>query len=94
MARMLTSRVLIATAIGGVAGFAFVWNDDWFTQLVGFLVGAIGMIFTYIAMRFCVEQYLHKSLLERTDHTRTTSDDYDQRAYRIERIFMDDGKPW
>jgi len=94
MARTHTSKILIAIAIGGMSGVAIVWKDDRFTQFVGFLVGAIGLSFVYIALCLFARLFAGKAFFTSTDPLKASADDYEQRAYRIERVFMDDGKPW
>ena len=94
MAKWRTSRLLIPVALGAVAGVAFVPTEDPFTQVVGSLSGCAFMIIAYVVLKIFVGRVRRTSFPSSRLRVPTGQDDYDQRAYRIERTFMDDGKPW
>ena len=94
MAKWHTSRLLVSIAIGGVAGVAFVPADDLFTQVVGCLSGCACMSIAYVVLEIFVGRVRRTSFPSSRWRAPTGHDDYDERAYRIERNFMDDGKPW
>lgn len=82
-------RTGLVALLGGVVGVAFVAHEHWMTQAVGFLVGSIGMLSLYLLL------YVLSSTRNRNWSSRAgSSDDRDLSAYRIDRIWMDDGKPW
>jgi hypothetical protein len=76
-----------------MAGSAVVANDDWFTQLVGFATGCMAALGIYLVLRQVVRRVPRGSPAAST-RPLSAWDDYGVRAYKIERTFMDDGKPW
>jgi hypothetical protein len=93
MALSGTSWAALAVVVGGMAGTAVVANDDWFTQLVGFSTGCIAALCICLAFRYIVRAIPRHSRAARTPKL-SAWDDYDEQAYKVERTFMDDGKPW
>jgi len=86
-------RVLMAMTVGGIAGVAFVFNDDWFTQFIGAVLGCVCMFVAYAVFDFCAAWY-ERSTPSSLRRYQVYRNEYDQDTFRIERIFMDDGKPW
>lgn len=93
MAISRTSWASLAMVVGGIAGTAVVANDDSFTLLVGFATGCMAALGIYLVLRQVVRRVPRRSPAACTRQL-SAWDDYDERAYKIERTFMDDGKPW
>lgn len=95
MVKLHTSRALVAATIGAVAGSAFVIRSDWITLVIGAVLGCVLTLCAYGVLEFCLRLQLRtRSALGQRTWNMKPWDDYDQHAYRVERIFLDDGKPW
>lgn len=90
---MRTSWVALAVVVGGAAGIAIVASDDWLTKFAGFAIGCMAALGICLFLSCAVSIARCRS---RKSHNGPVHswDDYTDRAYKIERTFMDDGKPW
>lgn len=93
MAQSRSSGSLQALALGGLVGIAFVLRDDWFTQFVAGVIGAATAWLAYQVIRLC-RRGDWPCHIARSEMKDCPGRDADLSAYRVERVFMDDGKPW
>lgn len=96
MAVSRTSLAAFAMVLGGLAGVALVAHDVFFTRLVGFSAGCITGLCVFLVVAFFARMLSRQSAKAATWRSMEWNDlnEFNEDAYRIERIFLDDGKLW
>lgn len=96
MAISRTSSAAFATIVGGIAGAAIVMHDDWFTWFIGLFVGCTAGFSVFIVLVILARIISpHPKKAESWRFLNWNDfNEFNDRAYKVVRFFIDDGKPW
>ena len=89
-----TTKSAVAAGIGITAGVFIVPYEDWSTKLVGAVVGGVLFVMVFLCLSLVARCRYRADGPPRSKRRVGQWDDFDDEAYRVERVFMDDGKPW